>query len=163
MADARVSVLIDIRSRLAQLDKATLGFGRLLRGVVAVTTAYVGFRTVYSNARDILNLGASLDHLSKQTGVSVADLATLRQAFADNGVDTQGVGKSVNDLQRRIADAARGFSEGKQAMRDLNLKAAEVARMSPADQFDLIGKRIAGIENPAERTAIAMLLLGESP
>jgi hypothetical protein len=162
MADARVSVLIDIRSRLAQLDRATQGFGNLLRGVVAATAAYVGFRSAYGNAREILTLGADLDHLSKQTGVAVADLATLRQAFADNGVDAKRVGKSVNDLQRRIADAARGMGEGKQAMRDLNLEAAEVARMSPADQFDLIGKRIAAIENPAERTAIAVRLLGES-
>lgn len=162
MADARVNVLIDIRSRLAQLDRATQGFGNLLRGVVAATAAYVGFRSAYGNAREILTLGADLDHLSKQTGVAVADLATLRQAFADNGVDAKRVGKSVNDLQRRIADAARGMGEGKQAMRDLNLEAAEVARMSPADQFDLIGKRIASIENPAERTAIAVRLLGES-
>jgi hypothetical protein len=162
MADARVSVLIDIRSRLANLERATAGFGNLLRGVVTATAAYMGFRAAFSNAREILKLGADLDHLSKQTGVAVADLATLRQAFADNGVDASRVGKSVNDLQRRIADAARGMGEGKQALRDLNLEAAEVARMSPADQFDLIGKRIAAIENPAQRTAIAVKLLGES-
>jgi hypothetical protein len=162
MADARVSVLIDIRSRLAQLDRATQGFGRLLRNVVTATAAYAGFRSVLGNAREVLSLGANLDHLSKQTAIAVADLATLRQAFADNGVDANRVGKSVNDLQRRIADAARGMGEGKQAMRDLNLEAAQVARLSPAEQFDLIGKRIAGIENPAERTAIAVRLLGES-
>ena len=162
MADARVSVLIDIRSRLAQLDRATAGFANLLRGVVAATAAYVGFRSAYGNAREILQMGADLDHLSKQTGVAVGDLATLRQAFADNGVEPQRAGKAINDLQRRIADAARGMGEGKQAIRDLNLEASEVAKMSPADQFDLIGKRIAAIENPAERTAIAVRLLGES-
>jgi hypothetical protein len=125
MADARVSVLIDIRSRLAQLERATAGFGNLVRGVVAATAAYMGFLAVAGNAREILQMGADLDHLSKQTGVAVSDLATLRQAFADNGVDASRVGKSVNDLQRRIADAARGMGEGKQALRDLNLEAAE--------------------------------------
>jgi hypothetical protein len=93
--------------------------------VVAATAAYMGFRAVAGNAREILQIGADLDHLSKQTGVAVSDLATLRQAFADNGVDASRVGKSVNDLQRRIADAARGMGEGKQALRDLNLEAAE--------------------------------------
>jgi DNA/RNA-binding domain of Phe-tRNA-synthetase-like protein len=109
MADARVSVLIDIRSRLANLERATAGFGNLLRGVVAATAAYMGFRAAFSNAREILQMGADLDHLSKQTGVAVADLATLRQAFADNGIEPQKAGKAINDMQRRIAEAARGM------------------------------------------------------
>jgi hypothetical protein len=162
MADARVSVLIDIRSRLAELERATAGFGNLVKGVVAAASAYIGFRAVMRGGREILTMGADLDHLSKQTSVAVADLATLRQAFADNGVEPQRAGKSINDLQRRIADAARGMGEGRQALRDLNLEATEVVRLSPADQFALIGDRIAGIENPAQRTAIAVKLLGES-
>jgi hypothetical protein len=60
MADARVSVLIDIRSRLAQLDRATQGFGRLLRNVVTATAAYAVFRSVLGNAREVLALGANL-------------------------------------------------------------------------------------------------------
>lgn len=162
MADARVSVLIDIRSRLAQLERATAGFGNLVRGVVAATAAYMGFRAAFGNAREVVKLGADLDHLSRRTGVAVADLATLQQAFSDSGVEPQRAGKAINDLQRRIAEAARGMGEGRQALKDLNLEGSEVARLSPADQFDLIGRRIAAIENPAQRAAVAVKLLGQS-
>lgn len=162
MADARVSVLIDINSRIAQLERATAGFGNLLRGVVAATGAYLGFRAAFRNSREILQMGADLDHLSSRTGIAVADLATLRQAFADNGVEPQKVGKAVNDMQRRIADAARGTGQGRQALRDMNIEIRELSRLSPADQFGLISEKIAGIENPAQRSAAAIALFGNS-
>ncbi len=162
MANARVSVLIDMRSRLAALDRATAGFGRLLRNVLAVTGAYLGFRAIARQGRATLALGAELDHLSKQTEIAVSDLMALRQAFEDNGVAPQRVGRAVNDMQRRIAEAARGIGEGRQALRDLNLEATELARLSPADQFALLAERIGEIENPAQRTNTAMALLGKS-
>jgi hypothetical protein len=162
MADARVSVLIDIRSRLAELERATAGFGNLIKGVLAATGAYLGFRSAIQGVRDIISFGSDLRHLSLQTSVSVTDLATLRQAFKDTGIEPQRVGKAVNDMQKRIADAARGSAEPRQALRDLNIEVTELSRMAPSDQFALLAERIAQIENPALRTNTAMRLLGKS-
>ena len=162
MANARVSVLIDIRSRLAALDRATAGFRNLLRNVLAVTAAYVGFRAIARRGRETLALGAELEHLSKRTSISVSDLAALRQAFEDNGIAPQRVGRAVNDMQKRISDAARGMGEASRALRELRIEADELSRMSPADQFALIGERIGEIEDPARRTNTAMALLGKS-
>ncbi|MCC5808447.1 MAG: hypothetical protein JJU00_19125 [Opitutales bacterium] len=162
MADARVSVLVDIRSRLAELDRATAGFQTLVRRVLAATAAYVSLRSVVRGSRDILSFGADLDHMSQRTGVAVGDLSVLRQAFKDNGVEPQRAGKAVNDMQRRIADAARGISTGRQALRDLNIEVGELSAMAPADQFQLLSERIAGIENPAQRSNAAIQLFGQS-
>ena len=50
MADSRVSVLIDIRSKLAGLEQASAGFGKLIKGVAGFTAAYLSARSVISGA-----------------------------------------------------------------------------------------------------------------
>ena len=100
--DSRVSVLIDIRSKLAGLEQATAGFGQLIKTVAGFAAAYLSARAVVSGAREIITLGGDLDHLSSQTGIAVSSLMTLQQAFEDNGISGQKVGKSINDMQRRL-------------------------------------------------------------
>ena len=56
--DSRVSVLIDIRSKLAGLNQASAGFGRLIKSVAGFTAAYLSMRSVIGNAREVLKLGA---------------------------------------------------------------------------------------------------------
>jgi hypothetical protein len=70
MADSRVSVLLDIRSRLAGLERASAGFGRLIRQVGGFAAAYLSARSVMNGAREIIGLGAELNHLSARTGVA---------------------------------------------------------------------------------------------
>ena len=82
MADARVSVLLDIQSRLGGLD----GFKKLAGTVAGFAAAYLSTKAVVNGARDIIGLGAELNHLSARTGIAESDLLTLRQAFSDNGV-----------------------------------------------------------------------------
>jgi len=162
MADSRVSVLIDIRSRLAGLEQASAGFGRLIKSVAGFTAAYLSVRSVIGGARDIIGLGADLDHLSTRTGVAVSSLSVLRQAFDDNGSSGERVGKTINDMQKRISEAAQGMGEGKQALDQLGLSAETLIGLSPEEQFEILSRKIASLENPADRAAIAMRLFGEA-
>lgn len=165
MANARVTLLLDMKSRLGGLN-ATIGkvkaLGSTLTRMIAPLAAAGGAVGVGAGIRNIISLGAEMDHLSAQTGTAVASLLTLRQAFSDSGVDASVTGKAINDMQRRISDAAQGFGEGRQALQSLGLSAADLSALSPEDQFDRIGAAIKGIENPAQRTAVAVRLFGES-
>lgn len=160
--DSRVSVLIDIRSKLAGLEQATAGFGQLIKTVAGFAAAYLSARAVVSGAREIITLGGDLDHLSSQTGIAVSSLMTLQQAFEDNGISGQKVGKSINDMQRRLSDAARGTGTAKIALDQFGLSAQDLIKLSPEQQFDLLSQKIAAIENPAERAAAAIQLFGKS-
>ena len=151
--DSRVSVLIDIRSRLQGLEKAQAGFGRLVKSVAGFTAAYLSMRGVVSGARDVIKLGADLDHMSSQTGVAVSSLHVLQQAFEDNGVAGDRAGKVINDMQKRISEAAQGTGEGVVALDQLGLSAQELMRLKPEEQFDLLSKKIAALENPADRAS----------
>jgi hypothetical protein len=162
MADSRVSVLIDIRSKLAGLEQASAGFGKLIKGVAGFTAAYLSARSVISGARDIVGLGADLDHMSTRTGIAVSSLSVLRQAFDDNGSSGDRVGKTINDMQKRISEAAQGMGEGKQALDQLGISAETLIALSPEQQFEILSQKIAALENPADRASVAMRIFGES-
>lgn len=165
MAQAKVTLLLDMKSRLGGLDNAIGKVGALGRTLARMVLPLAGVGSVAgigAGIRNIIGLGAEMDHLRAQTGATVAGLLTLRQAFTDSGVEASTAGKTINDLQRRIADAANGMGEGKQALRDLGLSASDLSRLSPEEQFEAVGNAIAGIEDPAQRTAIAVRLFSET-
>lgn len=162
MADSRVSVLIDIRSKLAGLEKATAGFGRLIKGVAGFAAAYLSVRTVISGARDIIRLGADMDHLRSQTGVAVSDLIILRQAFEDNGISADNSRLAINKMQKSLIEASEGLQEPTKAFQALGLSYDELLEKSPSEQFSEIGNAIRRIEDPAERAAAAMRIFGRA-
>jgi hypothetical protein len=160
--DSRVSVLIDIRSKLAGLEQATAGFGRLIKGVVGFAAAYLSARTVINGARDIIKLGADMDHLHSQTGVAVKDLIILRQAFEDNGISADNSRLAINKMQKSLVEASEGLQEPVKAFDSLGLSYEELLQKSPTEQFSEIGNAIRAIEDPAERSAAAMRIFGRA-
>lgn len=162
MADPRVSVLIDIRSKLAGVDKATAGFGKLIKSVAGFAAAYLSVRGVMRGARDIINLGADLNHLTAQTGIAESSLLTLGQAFKDNGVEASKVGPAVNKMQKAIVDASNGLATYQRAFDALGLSTEELLELSPEQQFERVSKALAQVENPARRSAAAMEIFGRS-
>ncbi|WP_221773367.1 hypothetical protein [Ruficoccus amylovorans] len=162
MADSRVSVLIDIRSKLAGLEQATAGFGKLIKGVAGFAAAYLSARTVISGARDIIKLGADMDHLHSQTGVAVKDLIILRQAFEDNGISADNSRLAINKMQKSLVEASEGLQEPVKAFDALGLSYEDLMEKSPTEQFSEIGNAIRAIEDPAERSAAAMRIFGRA-
>ncbi len=160
--DSRVSVLIDIRSKLAGLEQATAGFGRLIKGVAGFAAAYLSARTVISGARDIIKLGADMDHLHSQTGVAVKDLIILRQAFEDNGISADNSRLAINKMQKSLVEASEGLQEPVKAFDALGLSYEDLLQKSPTEQFSEIGNAIRAIEDPAERSAAAMRIFGRA-
>lgn len=81
MADARVSVLIDLRSRLAGLEQAVGGVGKLVKGLAGLAAGYLSVRSIIAGSRDIIGLGAELNHLSAQTGIERAPPGFRHRGF----------------------------------------------------------------------------------
>ncbi|MBC2592783.1 hypothetical protein H5P28_00770 [Ruficoccus amylovorans] len=160
--DSRVSVLIDIRSKLAGLEQATAGFGKLIKGVAGFAAAYLSVRTVINGARDIIKLGADMDHLHSQTGVAVKDLIILRQAFEDNGISADNSRLAINKMQKSLVEASEGLQEPVKAFDALGLSYEDLLEKSPTEQFSEIGNAIRAIEDPAERSAAAMRIFGRA-
>lgn len=161
MAEARVNVLLDLRSRTAGLDQAIGRVGTLVKSLAGLAAAYASVRTVISGAKDIVGLGAEMNHLAAQTGIAERQLLTLRQAFADNGVEAGRVGQTISRLQSQIVQAARSGGPLADSFRTIGLRAEDLLRLSPAEQFEAVAKGIAGIENPTLRSAAAIEIFGQ--
>jgi hypothetical protein len=162
MADSRVSVLIDMRSKLNGLNSATAGMGKLIKTAVGFTATYVGVRQAIRGGADIINLGADLEHLSDQTGVAVSSLSVMGQAFEDNGVSASKVGKTVNVMQQRIIELSQNTGEAKAAFDLMGISYKDLKDLAPEDQFNLISESLSKVTDPARQSAFAMDIFGKS-
>lgn len=131
--------------------------------ILAIGAALAGIGGgIAAGVKSVIDLGGQLSDLSAQTGIAVKDLMILQRAFADNGVGADKVAPSINKMQKAISDAGQGSAGAVDALARIGLTAADLANMSPADQFNAIGNAIAKIESPADRAAAAMAIFGKS-
>jgi len=119
---------------------------------------------VFTNLRSVISLGAELSHLSDQTGIAAGQLLILQTAFKDAGVDGAQVGKVVNKMQKAIVDATgpAPLLTYVRAFERIGLKAEDLKKMKPADQFKEISKALRNTKDQATRTASAMELFGKA-
>jgi len=162
MPSNRLSILIDIKSKLGSLDSAKRGFLSLAKNVAVFAAAYLGMRKIITGGREIIKLGADMQHLSQQTAVAVSDLIIIRQVFEDNGVSADNSRLAINKMQKSIIEAGEGLTEPVKAFETMGISLDELKKKSPAEQFVDIGNALAGIEDPAERATAAMRIFGRS-
>lgn len=98
--------------------------------------------------------------VSSRIGIAVDELMALQHAAGLSGVSAQVLEKGLQTLSRQVSDAADGTGEAVQAFEKLGLSAEELKRQSPDQQFAAITKALEGVENQAERVAIAYDLFG---
>lgn len=140
---------------------AAVGIAKAAGAAMAAAGA-AGIAAMVAGSKRIIKMGADLDHLSTQTGIAVASLMTIGQAYKDNGKDAKSAGKDIGKMQKAIFDAAVTNPTGEKAgiFKELGLNAEELMKMSPEAAFFAIGKAINSIENPTKRAALAMGVFG---
>jgi hypothetical protein len=145
-------------SGLAKFAKGA-AIGGMLAGAAASAVALVkGF----GGLRDAIDLGGDLSDLASQTGIAVGELVVLQRALRDNGASAADAGPLINKMQKGIVDLGAGLSTQVRAFGRLGLSYDEIASKSPGDQFELIQKRIAAMEDPTKRAGTAMEVFGRS-
>lgn len=146
-------------------------FGGSLRNIGAgmrtvglrLTALGAGLATpLIASARAFAKTGDNLDEMSRRTGVAIETLSELAFAADLSGASIEDLEIGIRHMQRTILNALSGSEEAKQAIESLGFTVDEVARLSPGEQFDLLGKRIAAVSDPTLRAAAAMKLFGRS-
>lgn len=93
-------------------------------------------------------------------GTTQAKLAGLQLAAAElSGVADSTLNMALQRMTRRLAEAAVGTGEAKDAIASLGIDARKFAAMDPADAFAAIGDELAKIEDEGTRLRIAFKLL----
>jgi hypothetical protein len=132
--------------------------GALAGGAVAIgglTTAVVGLKKA-------LDLGGRLSDVSANTGLLAGEAMVLERALSDAGIGGEKLQATIQKMQKSIVEAGDGLITPKRALDELGLSVGGLLTMRPAEQFAAIQEALAGLSDPAERSARAMQIFGRS-
>lgn len=137
-------------TRVNRISQAT---GRALRASFVATTAATAAATAayVLNARELDNVGKTASRL----GESVENIQGLGRAAVLSGLSAQQAEIGFQRMTRRVTEAAQGSGVLVNTLQQLNLDAARLATLSPAEQFRQIRTALEDIENPSEQVRLA--------
>jgi hypothetical protein len=118
-------------------------------------------RSVMQGFSDALDLGGRLNELSQRTGEAAGKLLVLETAFKNSGLEAAQVGTVINKLQNFMQDAANGGDKQTSVMRSLGISMSDLAGKTPTEEMQTFADRIAAIEDPTKRAAMASEVFGE--
>ena len=128
-------------------------------GLAAVGAALGGIAALTKNGL------ASVDALAKTAdslGITTQQLATFQHAADLTGTSASKLVVGFRVMQKNLTEAASGMGIAKDALAGLGLSAEELVKMAPEKAFGKIGDAINRVENPTQRTALAMKIMGRS-
>ena len=127
----------------------------------AIDLAFSGAQIMARGFGDALDLGGRLTDLSARTGEAAGKLLVLETAFKNSGLGAEMVGTVVNKLQNFMQDAANGGDKQATAMTDLGISLAELKDKTPTEQMKIFADKIAAIQDPTQRAAMASEVFGD--
>lgn len=160
-ADARYRITADDSQATRALKRVRRGFKDTARSVFAFRGQLLalagvgGFAAVISST---LKSADRLNKLSDRLGVGTAALSEYAHVADLAGVSIQTLGTAWQRQTRRVAEAAKGTGEAKDALEELGVEVADLNLLSADRQFEILADAINDVENQADRVRIAMKL-----
>lgn len=164
----RAFVELTLRDRLARgLAAAASRIRAFGVGVTVLGTTLVGagasiLGTLAAITKGFAETGDSLRDMAIRTGFAVETLSELSFALEQNGSSLEEFENGVRRMQRTISDAGRGLTTAQEALDALGLTLGQIDKLTPEEQFLAIADRLAQIEDPTKRAAVAMEVFGRS-
>jgi hypothetical protein len=116
-------------------------------------------------ARGLVSLEDRVERLSRlatQLGVSFEFVQVLEEAGRRADVSIEQLSGSFARLQNTLAGADEESKKAQAALQRLGVSVQDFGALSEQQRIDLIGERLAAIEDPAQRSAAAIALFGRS-
>lgn len=183
MAEVKLNIIVDAKGNIKAVDDAgramndaetkALGLEQQLERVrqakervslaaAAMSAAVVaGFAAAAHAAADY---GDELAKASDKTGVSVGDLARLRYAAEQSGVEFGSLQMALARMSRSAQQAAKGTGETAEVYARLGVSVHDANGQLRGGQalFRDLAQSLVNIESPTERTALAMGVFGRA-
>ncbi|QDP57392.1 MAG: putative tail length tape measure protein [Prokaryotic dsDNA virus sp.] len=132
--------------------------------VAAAAAAVAAIAGIGVAIRGIINDADELSKTAAKIGIPIEELSRLKYAADLSGVAMGQLQTGVQRLSRNMSDAAAGTGEGAKAFKQLgiNVKGADGSLKSATDIMGEIGDKFATMPDGAQKTALAMQLMGRS-
>lgn len=108
------------------------------------------------------SMGAELAHASERTGVAVEKLSALQYAAEQVGLSFEDLETDIRKMQKSIFSVTEGSDKARMALARLGIGMGDLMGKDPAEQLAVLSDGFAKLTEPAERSAIAIELLGKS-
>ena len=149
-----------LKQAQAQLNAFGAGLQSLGKGLMAGGGAALAFM---AGATKVFSEGIhELLETSERTGASVEALSELEFAASRAGLQLDGLEVGLRKMQKTVGEAAMGSASASEALGKLGLTAADLTKLAPDQQFELLADRLDQIRDPALRAAMAMEIFGKS-
>lgn len=148
------------REMMDDAEKRAGSLGRTIEGVgkkvLALGATYLSLRSI----EDSINRMHQTAVKAEELGMTVRQLSALQYSAQLSNVQVDSLNMHLTMLQRSLVSAASGSGSAKEAFDRLGLSAQSLVNMPLATVIDKISDGLQKMENPAERTRVAMALFG---
>jgi len=119
-----------------------------------LTAAFIGF------SKKAIDLGSELSDIAISTGFATEEFQVFRGALIDAGGKAGAMEKSIINMQKAVVQGSEGLTTYTRAFERLGINVTELKALSPEQQFETIGKAIAGAEDQQEAFTSALEIFG---
>ncbi len=159
----KLDELKDKSKKTADSIKASFKDGLAGKAFVGFSAAAAAaFAVVVTSIKSAIDAGGELQDMMTKTGASGKELLVLGQAFKNAGLAAGDVGGAIGRLQKAMAGLNEDGEPTNEAFAKLKLNLDDLIAMDPAAALRKVGESLAGVEDPAQRTAAAMQIFGRS-
>jgi len=137
---------------------------KLQQGVAGVFVAFKALKVAgevigsqFEQVKKAFDLGGELQDLNARTGIAVADLAVLRQEFANSGKAAEDIGPAFAKMERSLAEG-----KGADVIQKMGINMIALKRQTPTEQFHTLGAAINKLQSPLDRVHAATAIFGKS-
>lgn len=157
----------DMERRAKQsADRLTSTYGRAGDALKRLALPLVGgFLSGGAVLAGLKSTVARLDEIGKtadKIGITTDALQELRAVAESAGVSQDKLDQSLQVLSKNLGEAALGMGEGRVALKALGLEAGQLKGFGLDRALSTIADALNRVEDPAQRSALAMKLFGES-
>jgi len=173
VATLAVNVIANTGSLNKGLDSAgkkAKGFGSGIAGAMkaAVSPAALAAAAIASVGLALMKVNQAMERLdevakkSKSLGISGQNLMGFQHAAELAGVSAGGLSTAMQKMQKGVGEAMGGTGLAKDAIADMGIELKSFGLLDADEQFLQLADKIAAIQNPAERAAMATAVFGRA-
>jgi hypothetical protein len=153
-----------LTSGLKTAEKSFKSWGGSLMGIGGMVTAgaTAALAPILGAAKVFADMGGPLTDMSARTGIGVEALQELGFAAKMVGGDMTSIEPFIRKMQKTLGEAAGGSALAAEVFDDFGLSVSAMLALSPEDQLKVIADKLAGIADPAKKTAAALEIFGKS-
>ncbi|MEM9825089.1 MAG: phage tail tape measure protein [Planctomycetota bacterium] len=140
----------------------SFGRGATMVGGLATAAGTAIVTPFLAAAKSFAAAGDAVHKMASRTGISTKALSELGFAAEQSGSDLQTLEGGIRGMQRTLLNASEGSKAAVDGLAALGLTFQDLEGMNPEDQFKAIADRIADVQDPSKRAALAMRIFGRA-